>query len=36
LLALLVTQGIRIYRMAANEPSLEDVYFALHGEKENL
>ena len=35
LLALLVSQGIRVYRMAANEPSLEDVYFALHGEKEN-
>lgn len=35
LLALLVSQGIRIYRLASNEPSLEDVYFALHGEKEN-
>ncbi len=35
LLALLVNQGIRVYRLAANEPSLEDVYFALHGEKEN-
>ena len=35
LLALLVSQGIRVYRLAANEPSLEDVYFALHGEKEN-
>lgn len=34
LLALLVSQGIRVYRLAANEPSLEDVYFALHGEKE--
>jgi len=35
LMALLVSQGIRVYRLAANEPSLEDVYFALHGEKEN-
>lgn len=35
LLALLVNQGIRVYRLAADEPSLEDVYFALHGEKEN-
>lgn len=34
LLALLVNQGIRIYRIAAHEPSLEEVYFALHGEKE--
>jgi ABC-2 type transport system ATP-binding protein len=34
LLSKLVAQGIRVYRMAANEPSLEDVYFALHGEKE--
>lgn len=35
LLALLVDQGIRVYRLAADEPSLEDVYFALHGEKEH-
>jgi len=35
LLTLLVGQGIRVYRLSANEPSLEDVYFALHGEKEN-
>ena len=35
LMKLLVNQGIRVYRLAANEPSLEDVYFALHGEKEN-
>jgi len=35
LLALLVNQGIQVYHLAANEPSLEDVYFALHGEKEN-
>jgi len=34
LLALLVNRGIRVYRIAALEPSLEDVYFALHGEKE--
>lgn len=35
LLALLVNHGIRVYRLAVDEPSLEDVYFALHGEKEN-
>jgi ABC-2 type transport system ATP-binding protein len=35
LMSLLVNQGIRVYRLAADEPSLEDVYFALHGEKEN-
>lgn len=35
LLTLLVNQGVRVYRLAAKEPSLEDVYFALHGEKEN-
>jgi ABC-2 type transport system ATP-binding protein len=35
LMTLLVNHGIRVYRLAANEPSLEDVYFALHGEKEN-
>lgn len=35
LLGLLVNQGIQVYHLAANEPSLEDVYFALHGEKEN-
>jgi ABC-type multidrug transport system ATPase subunit len=35
LMTLLVNQGIRVYRLAADEPSLEDVYFALHGEKEN-
>jgi ABC-2 type transport system ATP-binding protein len=34
LLTLLVNQNIRVYRLAANEPSLEDVYFALHSEKE--
>jgi len=35
LVTLLVNQDIRVYRLAADEPSLEDVYFALHGEKEN-
>ena len=35
LLTLLVNQGVRVYRLAAKEPSLEDVYFALHGEKED-
>lgn len=35
LMRLLVNKGIRVYRLAADEPSLEDVYFALHGEKEN-
>jgi ABC-2 type transport system ATP-binding protein len=34
LLNLLTSQGVRIYRLAAREPSLEDVYFALHSEKE--
>jgi ABC-2 type transport system ATP-binding protein len=34
LLAMLVQQGIRVYRLATDEPSLEDVYFALHGEQE--
>lgn len=34
ILSLLVGQGVRIYNLAANEPTLEDVYFALHGEKE--
>ncbi len=32
LVATLVTAGVRIYRVAPQEPSLEDVYFALHGE----
>jgi ABC-2 type transport system ATP-binding protein len=36
LLNLLIQQGVRIYRLAAKEPSLEDVYFALHGEKESV
>jgi ABC-2 type transport system ATP-binding protein len=32
----LVQAGLRIYRVAPQEPSLEDVYFALQGEKEAL
>jgi ABC-2 type transport system ATP-binding protein len=32
LVASLVSAGVRIYRVAPQEPSLEDVYFALHGE----
>lgn len=34
LVALLVTAGVRIYRVAPQEPSLEDVYFALAGEED--
>ena len=34
LVAALVAAGVRIYRVAPQEPSLEDVYFALHGEAE--
>jgi len=36
LLNLLVQKGIRVYHIAAHQPSLEDVYFALHGEKETF
>lgn len=36
LLDLLVKKGIRVYHIAAHQPSLEDVYFALHGEKESF
>jgi hypothetical protein len=32
LVARLVEAGVSIYRVAAQEPSLEDVYFAIHGE----
>jgi ABC-2 type transport system ATP-binding protein len=32
LVAALVGAGVRIYRVTSQEPSLEDVYFALHGE----
>jgi len=31
LVAALVAAGVRIYRLTPQEPSLEDVYFALHG-----
>ena len=34
LVASLVNAGVRVYRVAPREPSLEDVYFALHGEQE--
>jgi ABC-2 type transport system ATP-binding protein len=34
LVGALIAQGVRIYRVAQQEPSLEDVYFALHGEGE--
>jgi ABC-2 type transport system ATP-binding protein len=34
LVAALAAAGVRIYRVAPQEPSLEDVYFALHGEEE--
>jgi ABC-2 type transport system ATP-binding protein len=33
LVAALVAAGVRIYRITPQEPSLEDVYFALHGEE---
>ena len=32
LVARLVGAGVGIYRVAPQEPSLEDVYFAIHGE----
>lgn len=35
LLEVLVHQNIRVYRMAAREANLEEVYFALHGEEES-
>jgi ABC-2 type transport system ATP-binding protein len=34
LVAALVSGGCRVYRVAPQEPTLEDVYFALHGEVE--
>ncbi len=34
LVAALAAAGVRIYRVTPQEPSLEDVYFALHGEEE--
>ena len=36
LLNLLVQNHIRIYRMSPHQPTLEDVYFALHDEKETV
>jgi ABC-2 type transport system ATP-binding protein len=36
LVAALVAAGVRIYQVAPQEPSLEDVYFALHGEEEEV
>jgi ABC-2 type transport system ATP-binding protein len=33
LVALLVGAGVRVYGIMPQEPSLEDVYFALHGEE---
>jgi len=36
LVAALALEGVRIYRVAQQEPSLEDVYFALHGEGDGL
>jgi ABC-2 type transport system ATP-binding protein len=32
LVSLLAAAGVRVYRVAPQEPSLEDVYFALHGQ----
>jgi ABC-2 type transport system ATP-binding protein len=34
LVVALVDAGVRIYQITPQEPSLEDVYFALHGEEE--
>ena len=34
LVAALAAAGVGIYRLTPQEPSLEDVYFALHGEEE--
>ena len=36
LLEVLVHQNVRVYRIAAQEANLEQVYFALHGEKESV
>jgi ABC-2 type transport system ATP-binding protein len=36
LVAAFVAGGVRIYRLSPQEPSLEDIYFALHGEAEGL
>jgi ABC-2 type transport system ATP-binding protein len=34
LIAALTSAGVRIYRVTPQEPTLEDIYFALHGEGE--
>jgi ABC-2 type transport system ATP-binding protein len=36
LLTVLVQNRVRVYRIAAQEANLEQVYFALHGEKESV
>jgi ABC-2 type transport system ATP-binding protein len=36
LVAALVSAGVRVYRVAPQEASLEDIYFALHGEEEEI
>jgi ABC-2 type transport system ATP-binding protein len=36
LLEVLVHKSVRVYRIAAQEANLEQVYFALHGEKESM
>jgi ABC-2 type transport system ATP-binding protein len=36
LLEILVHKSVRVYRIAAQEANLEQVYFALHGEKESV
>ena len=36
LLEVLVHHNVRVYRIAAQEANLEQVYFALHGEKESV
>jgi ABC-2 type transport system ATP-binding protein len=36
LLGMLLEAGIRVYRVTPGEPSLEDIYFALHGEEGEL
>jgi ABC-2 type transport system ATP-binding protein len=34
LIAVLANAGVRIYRVTSQEPTLEDVYFALHPDRE--
>jgi ABC-2 type transport system ATP-binding protein len=36
LVAALVAAGVHVYRVSPREPSLEDVYFALHGQGEDV